>query len=177
MLLASVLVCAVFATSACAAEAPKPTPTPTKTAVFASEEDALQAAIDVYQKYSAVVDRVTSEGDESMSDLEGLVTAEYLESYETAESFEDRGWHTTGTSSFRNEELVDLAQTADTAEVQIALCRDLSKVTILDASSDDITAETRQRDQLPYSVRAIWNTESSTLLISETGTWDDASIC
>ncbi|WP_166996892.1 hypothetical protein [Paramicrobacterium fandaimingii] len=163
--------------TACAPTDAKPTPTPTKTAIFASEDEALQAAVDVYQQYSAVVDKITAEGDAHMAELDGLVTRSYLNEYMDTESFEDRGWHTTGDSTFRNSEIVELAQTKNSATIQIALCRDLSKVKILDANGDDISDETRQRAEIPYTLRFVWDAAKSRLKLSDSGTWDDDSIC
>lgn len=161
----------------CAKEEPKPTPTPTKTAIFSSEEAALQAAIDTYQQYAAAVDRITADGDEHLPSIKDLVTEEYYDSYAQETTFEDRGWHTSGSSTFRNAELVDLSQTSDEATVQIALCRDLSDVKILDEESMDISSEVRQSTVFPYTLRFVWDSETSTLRLDDSGSWDDDSIC
>ncbi|MCW4458921.1 hypothetical protein [Microbacterium sp. MPKO10] len=176
------LVCAsaiALTAAGCAPADPKPTktPTPTKTAIFASEEEALQAAVDVYQQFNAAFDQVTAEGEAAEDELSEVVTDEYFTEQTSEESFADRGWHTEGSSSFRNAELASLNQDGKSAKVQIALCRDVSNQRIIDENGNDVTDENRTSALIPLSVTMIWDDESSALLISETGLWDESQVC
>lgn len=176
MLLASVLVCIVFATSACTPEAPKPAPTPTKTAVFASEEDALQAAIDVYQKYSAAYDRITATGVADYGPVEDLVTSDFLAELQADTSFEDQGLHTTGSSTFDNASLVSLEQDAEKATVRVRLCRDVTNLKIVNADGEDASADKRDY-RFPYEVMFFQRADDTRLRVADTGSWSGDDFC
>src|SRR5690606_26709947 len=81
---------------------PPPTapPTPTSTAIFASEEEALAAATDVYQQYTAALDAVFASGGAGDETLANFVTEDYLSELSKEGVLERNGWHTEGTTSF-----------------------------------------------------------------------------
>ncbi|WP_411720999.1 hypothetical protein, partial [Mycetocola sp.] len=103
--------------------APRPTPTPTSTAIFESEDEALAAATDVYQRYTAAKDKESSNGDASAESLRPLVTQAYFEDLEVVGTLEENGWHTTGSTSFDSVSLVEFTEQDGLATISISLCR------------------------------------------------------
>ncbi|MBG6240087.1 hypothetical protein IWX78_003078 [Mycetocola sp. CAN_C7] len=126
--------------SGCATTTP-PTPTPTDTSIFASEEEALAAATDVYQQYNAAFDEALATGGGDMSALGELTTPEHLEELAEPGMIDENGWHTDGSSSFEIIEVASFESSADGIEISLNLCRDLSAVRILDSSDSDVTPD------------------------------------
>ncbi|WP_437582671.1 hypothetical protein ACSAGD_10435 [Paramicrobacterium sp. CJ85] len=157
----------------CAKEEPKPTPTPTKTAIFSSEEAALQAALSVYQKYTAAYEAITASGEADFSGIEEFVTDEFYEYVSSDTSFVEQGIHTEGSSTFDTASLVSLDKNAK--EVVIKLCRDVSSVKVLDEAGADASPENRQY-RFPYKVSFV-AADDDVLLVSDTAVIPDDVSC
>ncbi|WP_437582979.1 hypothetical protein ACSAGD_11930 [Paramicrobacterium sp. CJ85] len=162
--------------SGCTKAEPKPTPTPTKTAIFSSEEAALQAAVDVYQEFNATLDKLSATNPETLDALEPVVTADFLSRFTQQFESDDSENRTEGSTSFRNEQLLNLEQTdRDSASVTLGVCRDLSTQKVLDSEGNDVTDETRKASVVPLQVDFVWNSDSSTLLVDRLDVWQNAN--
>lgn len=154
---------------------PKPSPTPT--GIFASEDEALAAATDVYQKYTAALDKESATGDLSAEAMRPFVTPEYFEELEVPSLLQENGWHTTGATTFDNVLLVGMSESEQLANVRIRLCRDVSEVRILDASQRDVTPSTRT-DRFPVEIQLVSSSpRSPNLVISDSGSWPGDDFC
>jgi hypothetical protein len=176
---AGILACALSAValSGCAPTAPSPTPSPTPTAIFSSEDEALAAATEVYQQYSAALDEVFAAGGEGDELLGGFVTPEYLVELSEDGALERNGWRTTGVTSFDNVSVDEVVDTGETATVTLALCRDVSHVRIVNAEGADVTPESRLER---FPVLVTFETQSTgrdTLRIAESDSWQGKNFC
>ncbi|SEB76527.1 hypothetical protein SAMN04489806_1719 [Paramicrobacterium humi] len=176
MLVAGVLASATLAATACAPDEPKPTSTPTSTAIFASEDDALQAAIDVYQKFNAAYDAISASGVADYSSVKGYVTSDYYAELESDKSFEDEGLHTAGESTFDSTSVVSLEQNAHAAMVRVKLCQDVRNIKVIDNDGNDVTSQERD-DRFPYEVLLHWDAKSKQLRIADAGSWQETDFC
>lgn len=160
---------------------PPPTapPTPTSTAIFASEEEALAAATDVYQQYTAAFDKESAGGGggTAVESIRPLVTEEYLTELLEPGMLEMNGWRTEGATTFDSVSLVEVTGMDRSAEVRLRLCRDVSKVRVLDAAGRDVTPTTRA-SRFPVEVLFVSSAPASPeLLIAETGSWSGENFC
>ncbi|WP_167131975.1 hypothetical protein [Paramicrobacterium chengjingii] len=163
--------------TACVPSEPKPTPTPTKTAIFASEDEALQAAVDVFQQFSSISDLVATEGDAEETQYLDVMTDAYYEEFISDTSLEERGWHAEGSSTFDGSELVELDQDSDSAEVRIAVCRDFTNQKVYNEAGTDITDEERISSLIPLEITFTWTSEESGLLMADLTSWDGSDVC
>ena len=154
-----------------------PTSSPTPTTIFSSEDEALAAATDVYQQYTAAKDKESSKGDLSAELLRPIVTPTYYEQLEVVGALEKNGWHTDGATMFDSVSLEELDEKAGVATVSISLCRDVSGVTIRDADGNDVTPENRAA-RFPVLVEFVSSEAGSKqLLISDSGSWPGEDFC
>ncbi|MFU8947177.1 hypothetical protein ACLRGF_10655 [Mycetocola zhadangensis] len=165
----------VAASVACTTPAPKPTPTPT--AIFASEDEALAAATDTYEKYTAAFDEANSRGGSDMSSLESYVTPEHLADLNQPGRLEENGWHTSGVSTFHVVGLDSVLDDGALVELGLNLCRDISEVRVLSADGTDVTPADRL-NVLPLTVHFVSHeTSPERLIVSEIESWLDNPAC
>jgi hypothetical protein len=159
-----------------ASPAPTPTSTPTSTAIFASEDEALAAATDVYQEYLAVSDQVSSDGGTDPERLRPfLADAYWLTEEASIEQLRAAGVHTDGNSSFDSAELVEISD--DMNVVTVRLCADVSNIRIVDSSGEDITPSDRT-DRIPLEVEfAVDMADTRSLLIARSDVWAATDGC
>ncbi|GAB2524897.1 hypothetical protein [Paramicrobacterium agarici] len=162
--------------TACTPAEPEKTPTPTRTAIFASEDEALQAAVDVYQQYNAAFFEMTSDPDAGSEKLKPLLTTSFYEELTAGTYLEDKGQRTVGTASFGSASMVTLDQNVSSASMTVRLCQDLTNVQIVDAEGNDVTPPERL-DIFPVEVALVWNGESNKLLIEDEGSWRGENFC
>ncbi|QPZ37796.1 hypothetical protein [Paramicrobacterium chengjingii] len=162
--------------TACVPSEPKPTPTPTKTAIFASEDEALQAAVDVYQQFNAVLDGISQSSKPSPDELKPLVSADFYSRISNDLTNSNDGEYTIGSSAFRDQKLISVSQSKEDATISIGICRDLTHVKVYDASGADIT-ESRKVDVVPLEVSFVWNTDDSRLVIDGLDAWHESESC
>jgi hypothetical protein len=141
--------------AACTPEDPvEPTDAPpSSTPVFASEEEALAAAEELYGKYLAASDAFGVSGWTDISLIEPYVRGDALtEERESAEEFAAKGYRQTGQTVF---DTLTLQQVEDggvgVVEMTIYVCIDVSGADIVDASGQSIAAPDRPL-RLPLEV-------------------------
>ncbi|MFF2494217.1 hypothetical protein [Agromyces sp. NPDC058064] len=132
-----------LALSACTPEAePSPEPTPTTSAapIFASDEEALAAAVAAYEAYLAVVDELTQAGGENPERIRAFAETAYAaELEESLAQLRSSGNRTSGDSSADGMELIQYDETSGGAAVSVYACLDVSEVRVLDADGVDVT--------------------------------------
>jgi hypothetical protein len=174
-LAATVTLLVAAASVACTTPAPKPTPT--LTAIFASEDEALAAATDTYEKYTAALDSESANGDASAEAIRDFVTPEYFEQFAEPSTIKTNGWHTEGVTTFDSVSLLTFDETEGRARVSVRLCRDVSGLRILDAEGNEVLPPGRS-ERFPVEVRFLSeSTDSATLSISESGSWSGDDFC
>ncbi len=154
-----------------------PIATPTPTAIFASEEEALAAATDVYQRYNAAFDSASSKGSEDMSGMQGLVTDAHLKELGKPGTIDSNGWHTEGSSSFDVKEVASYIPGIAETEIALNVCRYLSEVKVVDAEGIDVTPSDWP-DYVPLVISFVSSdSDPASLLISKVDSWLEPHSC
>ena len=141
------------------------------TAAFASEEEALAAAVAVFDHLSSVSDEIAISGGDGLDRLEDYATGEFLDG--TRADFEDypsRGVHQVGHSSYRNAVLQQYSD-GPVAAVLMYVCLDLTEVNIVDAQGHSVVADDRP-DTL-YLLVTYDMGPDGILRVSKWERWDD----
>ncbi len=162
--------------TACAPTDAKPTPTPTKTAIFASEDEALQAAVDVYQQYNAAFFEMTSDEDISSDKLKPILSEPFFKELTSDTYLDDKNQYTKGIPSFNSASVVSLDQDDDSVKMRIKLCQDVTNVQIMDENGNDVTPSDRT-DVFPVEIALSWETKSEQLIIEDEGSWQGDDFC
>ena len=141
LLAALVLVLAPFALVGCVPDGqPEPSPTASETAVFASEEEALAAAEEVYGHYLATLDAIFEDGGEN---------PERLLEYASPEVFEQEA---PGFELFRSSELTGIGNASFTMTLQsyepsgsviTYVCDDISGTDVVDRTGASVVPADR----------------------------------
>jgi hypothetical protein len=173
------LLTASLAACAGSTRIPSPPPPAAEAPLFATDEEALEAATVAYEKYLAVSGAVTSSESLDTSQLSALVTDGYLAQEEAAlQEFVARGLRTDGESRL---ESVFLQQHFENemgiSVILIYACVDVSGVAVLDGAGTDVTPLDRVAvSQL--EVELVSADESPPrLLINRSQSWMDSSVC
>lgn len=149
----------------CLPDTPAPSPpAPTSSApLFATDEEALAAAEEVYREYLAATD-----GSPDLDRLAAIATADWLDyERESVDLANEKGLHSVG-----NTELVSLSiRQRDSDRFEAYACVDVSAVRVLDSSGADVTPASRpQQPQLLVS----FVTRDNGLLIDGSQLWSNS---
>ena len=158
---------------------PPPEPAATSTPLFATDEEALEAATASYEEYLAASGEVTSSADLDIAKLRNLVTEDYLAQEEVAlQEFSNRALRTSGESALQSAFLQQrFEDNSGFATVVIYACVDVSSVKVLDNSGLDVTPADRPGISA-LEVEFTSSTEGSPrLLVSRSQAWAESSIC
>jgi hypothetical protein len=123
---------------------PAPTPTPTEAVsepVFASEEEALAAAEEVFAKYVEASTKMATSGGTDLSGFDGLVTSRLLaEETQSGQDLHGRGEHLQGAFGYSGFSLQQFDQ-SDPQQVflQAYACLDLSNVAYVNSSGEVVS--------------------------------------
>ncbi|MBB5639836.1 hypothetical protein [Cryobacterium roopkundense] len=166
------------------ASAPPPqvTPSPPETPaapVFASNDEALEAATAAYGAYVAMSTTLLAEGGADAQRISGFVSAEYLP--DVLKSFEgmlDTGHTSSGTETFDTVSLIRYAdEKGDVAAVSIYLCDDVSQTKVVDRAGIDVTPKTRLA-RVPFQIALVSSpSDPRVLLIDEEDVWPGQNFC
>lgn len=136
-----------LALGACGPEPQPPmsTPSPTTTPFFASDEEALAAAEEVYREYLAMSDLISSEGGARPERIAPYVTEEWLEhELKTAQELAESGRRIIGESEITAVEL----QHRDDHQIVVYACHKLEQTMVIDANGRDVTPTNRPSEGL-----------------------------
>lgn len=169
--------------SGCTGDAPAPSPSPSADAaepIFVSDEEALAAAVEAYEAFVAISDRLSANPDEDPASIATVVTPRYEPEFTTSlAEFHDSGLRTTGTISRYGFELAQLGENSDhLADVQMYVCVDYSGSEIVNSSGETVTPADRQT--LHRSVVRLIGSDTGSpqrLLVDSTELWDNSDGC
>ncbi|RWZ53151.1 hypothetical protein ELQ90_04305 [Labedella phragmitis] len=103
-------------------------------------DDAILAkAVDAYTRYSAALDLALANGDGEFEELKGLATPSFLRGLAADDVFAVNSWRSRGSTSFDSQQLVNESEN----QVVLQVCRDVSRVRVLDAQGTDVTPKER----------------------------------
>lgn len=157
-------------TSQSATATPKPTP------MFASDEEALKAATEVYRKLITTEFGMYPSGTFDRTKLEPFATDAYLnESVTRFNTFKERGVHAKGVVAVTKSSLQSSRQSGATTDVTIYACIDASAFRILDAAGLDVTPATRA--DLLSNVVTLSGAEGASLKVKKSELWSGQSVC
>jgi hypothetical protein len=169
---------AAGALAACSPDGPAqtPGPEPSRTPVFASEEEALAAAEELYGKYEEVTDTIAQSGWSNLDGLDEVLRGDALTAERDAvRDLEGKGLRQVGRSSFDS---VTLQRFSDhgkgTVELVIYLCGDVSGVDVLDEDGNSVVSPERP-DRQPFEVTI--DDLDGVLKISGREAWIGANFC
>lgn len=157
---------------------PSPTAAQTDEPIFASDEEALAAAVAAYEAYSAASAVVGNEGGEGVERLQDTVAPDlYEQLVEEFTALRDANLRIVGEPAISDGSLAERSETQSIASVSAYFCRDVSPTAVVDASGTDVTPTSRDVIQ-PVLAHFVSKTESSQSLIVESmERWSDASFC
>ena len=168
-----------FVLAGCVPEiaAETPSPTPTSTPVFASEEEALAAAVAAYENYLRVSDEIAADGGANPERLKDLVTDEWYEKeLEVIEMIREAGIYQVGETAYRNVELQQLDDLGDSVvELTINACADTTATSFLDQSGSNITPATRislVTNEVVFRIE-----REDKLVLVRSSPWQGSSLC
>lgn len=153
-------------------------PSPTAVApVFGSDEEALAAAVEAYERYLRALDAVASGAQDAPYVLE-TVTEEYgVEISDSLQNLRDQGLRLIGDTSFDSVELAELAQGAEGVTMTLYVCLDSSGTEVIDANDAVVTPANRQaRTPLIVSITSAEETPEK-LLPNGSDEWRGDDFC
>ncbi|MCR2814814.1 hypothetical protein [Microbacterium jiangjiandongii] len=129
----------VLGLTACAPE-PEPTPTPTATG-FASEAEAFAAAEETYRAYVEALNQVDLSDPDTFEAVYAWTTGEAnAAARESFSQMHANGWTVGGEST---PTVVEARAGEDAHEVEVAVCVDVSEVTLVDPSNESVVSPDR----------------------------------
>lgn len=147
--------------------------------VFASDEEALAAAVAAFEEYQSVAYGLYLAGSPDFETLQGLVTDEWFQQeVRSAEEFESDGLTIDGGATTIESRLQQWwEEPAGVAHVVVYICEDISATRIIDARGKDVTPVDRD-DTVPIEVVLVSSSlDLNSLLISEVRPWAASGFC
>jgi len=171
-----VLILGILLLPACVPQpvAQPPEPAPSATPVFASEEEALAAAVAAYEAYLKVSDEIAADGGAHPERLKDLVTEEWYEKeVEVSQRVVETGLFQVGSTMVGRSELQRLDAQESFTEIVIYVCTDFSGTSFRDINGADVTPSARV-ELLAFQVAFEAVTEAD-LRLSESEPWPEFS--
>lgn len=136
----ALLAMSVIALTGCLGPTPEPTPRPT--GVFSSEEEAFAAAEETYRAYIDAANAVDLAEPATFDPMFALTTGELsADARKTFSQMHADGWVVAGRTEIALSEPLDV--TPDFAVVELAICQDVSDVTVVDSAGNSVVAPDR----------------------------------
>jgi hypothetical protein len=165
---------------ACAESAsiPSPPPPAAEAPLFATDEEALEAATVAYAEYLIASGAVTSEPAASPANVTPLVTAEYLEDFSRSlSSVREAGLTTEGSTTLVSAQLQQHFEDLTGTTVVIYVCLDVSGVRAFDEAGLDQTPADRAL-LVGLEVGLFSPSElRGELLVASSQAWEAGSLC
>lgn len=168
----AVLAALALALTGCAPASKGVAPEPTAVAApFASEEEALAAAVEAYARFLKVADSIGRDGGANADRLEQVASGEFLSmSVEGLSNWEADGWRQIGSSTFRDVVLQQFSA-GPMAAVVVYLCHDVSDIQVLDTEGRSVVSS--DRPDTNY-MQVVFDLEADGVLrVSDRQRWDD----
>lgn len=144
--------------------------------MFASDEEALAAAEELYGRYLRIANKIGQGGWKDTSGLEEVEKDGALDDdRKNAAEFSSRGWVQTGSSSFDSTRLQQLRDGgAGHIGLVVYLCVDVSSVDVVDATGKSVVTSTRL-DRQPLEI-AMDDTDG-VLKLNRSQVWSGKDFC
>lgn len=175
---------AVAALAACAPAAPAATDAPpdspeaTRAPIFASDEEALAAAVAAFDVYSSASSIVGQEGGQGIERLQSTVAPElYNQLADEFAALGEAGLHIEGEPLIYRGSLAERSESPSSAAVSAYFCRDVSPTRVLDSKGGDVTPTTREAVQALLAHFVSKGDSPETLIVESMERWPDASFC
>lgn len=178
LLTGAVLALAAALLSACAPAAPaKPDDElPAVTQLFASDQEALDAAVEVYREYLFVSDLIMQDGGANPERIETYASGQALEySLESFDVFKGKGLRSVGFYNIQNTLLQQRRTTAEGTDVHFYACNDISAIDIIDENGKSTLTDTRAY-QFVELVQVSFTSEPSGM-VSHLEFWQGLEVC
>lgn len=163
--------------------APEPTPTPSAATdaaepIFASDEEALAAAEEAYERYRATSAEISADGGSDPERIDPVVTTEYAETlHEEFAAFRKLGLTMVGSTGIDTVTLAEANVDSKHAEVSIYLCRDVTNVKVIGPDGADVTPADRE-DRVPtHAFLVSSDSDPHTLLVDGVSRWSGDNFC
>ena len=151
---------------------------PTVAPVFASDEEALAAAVEAYEKYLAVSDQIAQEGGAGADRFEDVVTDEWLASERhSAEVLASSGLRQVGTTTFNGMRLQQMQHSDQLTSVVTYACLDLAGVEFVDSATGSNAVRPKV---LMVPVEVSFQTSDAnprSLVVGGNGPWSNVNLC
>jgi hypothetical protein len=148
--------------------------------LFASDEEALEAAADAYRAYYAVSDRILDDGGENPERLIGLVSEPIYEfEADGYERFVTQKYRSVGATTIDSFVLQQYSAVAakDEALITIYACIDISATNVLDENNESVVLPDRQ-NRFAYEASFSAQADGSMpLILTEEELWTGADFC
>lgn len=158
-------------------EIPQADPTPSASPLFASEEEALDAATAVYEEFLAVTGEILRNGGEGAESLEPLVSPEVFEQEnEGFLSLQESGGRTDGQNRLEGIRLQQIAMgDPESFELQAYVCVNNTDARLIDGDGNDITNPDRTE---VITLEVVFGSDpSGSLIIEAKDYWADGNEC
>ncbi|MFB6612198.1 hypothetical protein ACFCVO_17880 [Agromyces sp. NPDC056379] len=165
--------------SGCAGAVPAPSPSPSADAadpIFASDEEALAAAVEAYEAYIAVAAEIGQDGGSDPERVLSVVSEGY--STEAIADYEDlasHGYRVLGQNSIDTTSLVELSNYGRKTEVTIYGCVRVGTTRIIDSNGNDVTPAGRD-SEVPL-VLVFEGTSANELKLTKSDLWTGNDFC
>lgn len=155
---------------------PSPTPTAAQTEapIFASDEEALAAAVTAYERHLSVTREILA-GTVQVDEIREVTAPNYSdERVGELKSFVESGLRASGSTKIDTPSLIERSESADEVVVSIYACQDVSATRLMNSSGEDITPVDRDvRVPLVLEFRGT----SSAILLSGNQLWSGDDFC
>jgi hypothetical protein len=163
------------------APAAPPSATPSETSVepiFASDEEALAAAVEAYDRYRAISAEISRDGGEAPERIDVSVTPEYARAlHEEFAALNEVGLRMEGTTTIDSISLAEWYGESSVAHVSLYLCRDVSGSRVVGPDSKDVTPVDR-RERTPLVAALVSGSgDPRELLVDGVEVWSGDDFC
>ncbi|MEO8262313.1 MAG: hypothetical protein ABI566_07060 [Pseudolysinimonas sp.] len=144
--------------------------------MFASEEDALAAAEELYGEYQVFSNALGQSGWADPTGFQEYLSGDALEDeLDGAEALNSKGYRQVGDTTFDTTSVQQLADFGSgTVEITIYLCSDVTAVDVVDRDGISIVSAARPARQ---SLEVTMNDSEGSLKINRRDAWSGTSFC
>lgn len=159
-------------------QAPSASPSVSAEPIFASDEQALAAAVAAYEAYLAVDREIAADFGVPTDRIKSVATPEYAKTL--IDQYEDvraAGLVFEGETSVDTSKLIEWGQADGETYVRFYVCSDVSRVRVLDAGGADVTPADRD-DRLPLIVTTTTSEVAGPILVlNGSEAWTGSDFC
>lgn len=165
--------------AACAPGEPEPTPSPiaaqTDAPIFASDEEALAAAVAAYEAYLDAEQQITQSDDTDTELIRAVTTSEYAdELIEQYDAIRQSSLRLEGRGQLDSARLAEHSSDGSATFVSVYACSDVSGVRVIDESGSDVTPQ--RADRVPVLIE-FEQKGDELLLVAGSDKWPGEDFC